>query len=90
MIKRLIYALMSALLIGFGVSILIVVGLPTRADYTGFRLPDTARPIAPEINSLAPPFPALIEHRGKPIIVNFLGDMVRALPHRNAGFTTSV
>lgn len=71
MIKRLLISLMSAIFIGLGFVIVIGAGLPNRADFTGFRLPNSARPIAPEINAIAPTFDLLADYQGKPIIINF-------------------
>ncbi|MCL4253688.1 MAG: TlpA family protein disulfide reductase [Anaerolineae bacterium] len=71
MIKRLLYSLISAIFIGLGLVVIIGAGLPNRADFTGYRLPNSARPIAPEINAIAPTFPLLDDYRGQPIILNF-------------------
>lgn len=71
MIKRLLYSLISAIFIGLGLVVIIGVGLPNRADFTGYRLPNSARPIAPEINAIAPTFPLLDDYRGQPIVLNF-------------------
>lgn len=71
MIKRVLYSLISAIFIGIGLVIIIGAGLPNRADFTGYRLPNSARPIAPEINAIAPTFPLLDNYRGQPIILNF-------------------
>jgi len=70
-IKRLTITVVSAIFIGLGLVILIGAGLPNRADFTGFRLPNSARPIAPEINAIAPSFDSLVSYQGKPIILNF-------------------
>ncbi len=54
-------------------------GLPSHADYTGFQL-DSGQVVAPEVNSLAPPFAnptldgniiTLYDLRGNPVIINF-------------------
>lgn len=71
MIKRLTIGLMCAIFMSIGLLIIIGVGLPNRADFTGFRLPNSARPIAPEINAIAPPFDELTNYAGQPIILNF-------------------
>ena len=71
MIKRLLYSLISAVFIGLGLVVIIGVGLPNRADFTGYRLPNSVRPIAPEMNAIAPSFPLLDAYRGQPIILNF-------------------
>jgi thiol-disulfide isomerase/thioredoxin len=71
MIKRLGYSLISSVFIGVGIAILIGLGLPNRADFTGYRLPNSANTIAPEINAIAPPFPILDTYAGKPVILNF-------------------
>jgi thiol-disulfide isomerase/thioredoxin len=71
MIKRLIFSLISTIFIGLGLAILMGAGLPNRAEFTGYRLPNSARAIAPEINSIAPPFDPLTYYQGKPIILNF-------------------
>lgn len=71
MIKRIFMGVISAIFIGIGLLIIIGAGLPNRADFTGFRLPDSVRPIAPEINAMAPPFNELNDYEGQPIIINF-------------------
>jgi len=71
MIKRLTIGIVSAIFIGLGLVIIIGAGLPNRADFTGFRLPNSARPIAPEINAIAPPVDLLADYQGKPVILNF-------------------
>lgn len=63
-----------------GAALLIVLaGLPQRANFTGATIPDIGR-VAPEIGSLAPPFYqpslsdepiALLDLRGESVIVNF-------------------
>lgn len=62
------------------VLIVFVGGLPDRAIYSSVFLPGETRPIAPEINALAPPFvlptlddvpTALWDLRGQPVILNF-------------------
>ena len=54
-------------------------GLPSRADYSGFRLPGE-HAFAPEIDALAPPFSGLtpdgatvnlLALRGAPVLINF-------------------
>jgi peroxiredoxin len=59
--------------------ILVSLGLPERAEYTGVMIPGEL-PIAPEINAVAPPFELdnlnsqpvkLAALRGHPVIVNF-------------------
>lgn len=60
-------------------ALLLITGLPDRADYTGFMLASGQR-VAPELNNLAPPFElaalsggtiSLDDFRGSPVIVNF-------------------
>jgi peroxiredoxin len=74
-------ALYAAALVCFGLAAAIVVnaGLPERATFTGLIRPGE-RPIAPEIDALAPPFQAqtadgdtlnLSDLRGQPVILNF-------------------
>lgn len=68
----------AASCIGAGLLVLLAVGLPQRADYTGYAL-DGLR-YAPEIGSLAPPFTTssltgefvdLLEFRGQVVVLNF-------------------
>ncbi|MCU0497468.1 MAG: TlpA family protein disulfide reductase [Anaerolineae bacterium] len=60
--------------------ILAAVGLPDRADFTGFRVSLDSRPIAPEIGASAPPLDlprvdgshlALVDFYGEPVVINF-------------------
>lgn len=72
--------LLGALLCMTGAAALVIgVGLPERALFTGRLIPGE-RPIAPEIDALAPPFTArtldgetvdLLALRGHPVIINF-------------------
>jgi peroxiredoxin len=76
-LRRLI---LSSAAISAAVVILIVVGLPQRADYTGVLTIPGVRPTAPEINAYAPPFalPTLMGEllqleslRGETVLINF-------------------
>lgn len=61
------------------VLVVINAGIPERAEFTGVIIPGE-RPVAPEIDAVAPPFDALtsagnpidlLDLRGHPIIINF-------------------
>lgn len=71
MMRRLSHSFFGAIAVGVGLAIIISAGLPNRADFTGYRLPNSARAIAPEIHAIAPSFPLLETYRGQPIILNF-------------------
>ena len=65
--------------VSFALLLVIDAGLPMRAEYTGKIAPGEL-PIAPELNSIAPPFELnslddrivnLDDLRGKPVVINF-------------------
>ena len=78
-LKFLLTLLAAALMLG-AVALLLSVGLPQRADFTGYRVEGVAQPIAPERNALAPNITAttldgtsieLWQLRGQPVLLNF-------------------
>jgi peroxiredoxin len=77
--KRIVYLMGAILSTGIALVLVMVAGLPQRADYTGTTFPAFGA-VAPEIGSLAPPFTRptlagqsfdLLDLRGETIIVNF-------------------
>lgn len=78
-LKRRLHLLAALLSLGAAFAILVRVGLPERADYSGYRI-DGGRAVAPEAGSSAPPFTltssrlqtlTLEEARGSVTIINF-------------------
>lgn len=78
--SRLIYGILSAAALCAAVVILLIVGLPDRADYTAVYLAPNARPVAAEIDAYAPQITGetldgsvfdLYALRGSPVIINF-------------------
>lgn len=77
--KRIAYLTGAILSAGIALVLVMVAGLPQRADYTGTTFPALGA-VAPEIGSLAPPFTrptlagetvSVLGLRGETVIVNF-------------------
>lgn len=78
--RRGAYTLVALLALSAAAALLIAVGLPSRADYTGWRVAGETRPTAPEPQAYAPNFSAITltgsvlqldQLRGQPVILNF-------------------
>lgn len=78
--RRWLFAAGAAVNLTAALLLIISVGLPQRADFTGQRSDNLALPIAPEIGALAPDFTrstihgepiTLADLRGRPVIINF-------------------
>lgn len=74
MISGSVVAVLAATLLIFST------GLPSRADFTGYRVPGLSRPVAPESGAYAPPLQlntldgstlSLEMLRGHPVVLNF-------------------
>lgn len=78
-LSRWLSAFVAASLLGVACALLVGVGLPQHADFTGRRIAGIGR-VAPEVGSLAPPFEretltgeniSLFALRGQPVLINF-------------------
>lgn len=79
-LQRLLLLISGAVLLSFAGMLIAAVGLPDRAVYSSVFLPGETRPVAPELNAIAPPFALrttqgvlvdLLALRGKPVVINF-------------------
>lgn len=79
-LQRLLLLICGVALLSFAGMLIAAAGLPDRAVYSSVFLPGETRPVAPELNAIAPPFTLrtvqgarveLLALRGQTVVINF-------------------